>query len=93
MSQLPGCCLSGCLRAQKVAYFSYAELHRNFRQLSTKTRVNSGAAWLPASATFPPLGNVVLPGCCLGVAWKVANERHSGRPLFTLRGSRQPTLA
>lgn len=65
MSQLPGCCLSGCLRTQKVAYFPCAESHRNFRQLSMKTLVNIEAAWLPASATFPPLGNVVLPGGCL----------------------------
>jgi hypothetical protein len=57
-------CLSGCLWAQKVADLACAELHRNYRQLSTKTFVNIEAAWLPASATFPPPGNVVMPGGC-----------------------------
>ena len=65
MSQLPGCCLSGCLRTQKVAYFPCAESHRNFRQLSTKTLVYIGSAWLPTLATVFTLGNVMLPVGCL----------------------------
>lgn len=65
MNGLPMGCLSGCLQVQKVAYFLCAESHRNFRQLSTKPLVNSGDTGLPASATFPRLGNVVLPASCL----------------------------
>jgi hypothetical protein len=65
MTKLPACCLNCCLLARKVANFPHAESHRHFRQLSTKPLVNIGAAWLPALAMFPPLGNVELPGCCL----------------------------
>ena len=65
MNRLPGGCLSGCLQVQKVAYSPCAESHRNLRQLSTKPRVNIGTARLHASATFPVLGNFVLPVGCL----------------------------
>ena len=65
MNRLPRGCLSGCLLAQKVACFLYAEWHREIRQLSMKTCVNSGVSWLPTVATSRPLGNLVLPGCCL----------------------------
>ena len=65
MKRLPCGCLSGCLRAQKVAYFTRAESHRNFRQLSTKTLVYIGSAWLPTLATVFTLGNIMLPVGCL----------------------------
>jgi hypothetical protein len=65
MNRLPGGCLSGCLRAQKVAYSPCAESHRHFRQHSMKTRVNSGDTRLPILATVPTLGNHVLPAGCL----------------------------
>lgn len=64
MKRLPRGCLSGCLSAQKVAYFPCAESHRDFRQHSMKALVNIGVAWLPPLAMLQPLGNPVLPGCC-----------------------------
>lgn len=64
---LPGSCLVGCMFVRKVACFSCAEWHGEIRQLSMKTRVNIGVAWLLALATCLPLGNrVLLLGCLEG---------------------------
>lgn len=65
MKRLPRGCMSGCLLAQKVAYFSCTESHRHFRQLSMKPLVNSGDGRLPALATVSTLGNHVLSVGCL----------------------------
>lgn len=65
MNRLPEGCLEGCLFTRKVACFSCAEWHGEIRQLSMKTLVNIGVAWLPALATCLPLGNRVLPLGCL----------------------------
>ena len=62
---LPEGCLTGCLPAQKVAYFSCSNSHPNFRQLSHKMRSRSGVTWLPTFSTFSMPGNPLLPRCCL----------------------------
>lgn len=61
---LPRGCLRGCLPAQKVACFPTAEWHREIRQHSMKTFVNSGVQGLPTLAMLRSLGNLLLPGCC-----------------------------
>jgi len=64
MKRLPMGCLRGCLGAQKVACFSCAKSHRNFRQLTTKLSVNKDVQWLPSLGHVSVPGNQKLPGDC-----------------------------
>lgn len=64
MMGLPLGCLHCCLLAHKVAYFVYAELDKEFRQLSTNLLVNIADSRLPSLATFPSQATLgCLEGC------------------------------